>query len=402
MKKAIYLSLPFFLYLTYGLFLSWFTPAVYESELETVNPPGYYDYRGVTHVHTLRSTGSGTPGEVIEAAKEAGLDFIVLTDLNDFSDVPQTESYDGRLLVMVAGEYSYLDSHLLYYDAPTDRNISGIGQAQIIFNDLLSQEKRSKDDGFLVLAHPFKTRYQWSGTLPVGLDGVEVINLMALWEKSWLNHKLSTIWSVLVYPFNPKLALYRLYEDPREEIEFWEKLARNKPTIGLVGTDATAKAITFTNQYFKIPTYQQMFELASNHVLLPSELTGNWSSDRKKIMSALRTGQFYLAVDELADPKGFYAEVTKGERRFLMGSTFHLSEGLKLNVHLPRKPKVPFEVVVIKDGQRFMTSNSQSTTMNIHTPGIYRIVVRVIPTFPLPDGRRWMSWIYTNPFYVLK
>jgi hypothetical protein len=399
-KKIFYLSLPFFLYISYGLYLSWFTPFIYEPELEIVNPPGYYDYRGVTHAHTLRSTGSGTPGEVIEAAKEAGLDYLILTDLNDFSQVPKTESYDGRLLVMVAGEYSYIDSHLLYYDAPADKPLSSIGQAQILFNDLLSQKTRSKDDGFLVLAHPFKMRYQWSGPYPEGLDGIEVINLMSIWEKSWLNHKLSTIWSVLIYPFNPQLALYRLYDDPDEELDLWEKLSRRRHTVGFAGTDATAKAITFTNQYFKIPTYYQMFELVSNHVLLRSELTGTWSSDRRKIMNALKNGQFYFALDVLADPKGFVAEASQGDQKFLMGSTLKLTEDLKLYVHLPRKPKVPFEVVITKDGQRFMTSNSQSTTMNVHSPGTYRVVVRVIPTFPLPDGRRWMSWIYTNPFYV--
>jgi hypothetical protein len=380
--------------------LSWFSPEIYESELETVNPTGYYDYRGVTHAHTLRSTGSGTPGEVIAAAKEAGLDYLVLTDLNDFSEVPQTESYDGQLLVMVAGEYSYLDAHLLYYDAPMSRPLQGIGQAQVIFYDLLSQPNRSKEDGFLVLAHPFKTRYRWTGQMPEGLDGLEVINLMALWEKSWLTNKLSTIWSVLIYPFNPKLALYRLYESPEEEIELWDKLSKKRPTIGIAGSDATAKAITFTNQYFKLPPYENIFELVSNHVLLRSELTGNWSSDRRKILSALRNGQFYFALDVLADPKGFYAELSQGDRKHMMGSTVKLSDDLKLYVHLPRKPNVPFEVVVLKDGERAMTSNSQTTSMNIHNPGVYRVIVRVIPTFPLPDGLRWMTWIYTNAFYV--
>lgn len=402
MRKIFYFSLPFFMYVAYGLYLSWFNPSVYASELEATNPPGYYDYRGVTHAHTLRSIGSGTPGEVIEAAKEAGLDYLILTDLNDFSEVPKTENYDGRLLVMVGGEFSYVDSHLLYYDAPSTKPLTSIGQAQIVFNDMLSQKTRAKGDGFIVLAHPFKTRYQWSSAIPESLDGVEVVNLMALWERSWLRNKFSTVWSVLIYPFNPQLALYRLYEEPDEELDFWEMLAKKRRTIGLAGTDATAKAITFTNQYFKIPTYLQMFQLVSNHVLLQSELTGNWSSDRRKVSNALREGQFYFALDILADPKGFYAEVTQGDKKHLMGSAIKLTEETKLYVHLPQKPKVPFEVVVMKDGQRFLTSNSQSTTMNIHSPGVYRIVVRVIPTFPLPDGLRWMSWIYTNPFYVTK
>ncbi len=32
--------------------------------------------------------------------------------------------------------------------------------------------------------------------------------------------------------------------------------------------------------------------------------------------------------------------------------------------------------------------------------GVYRVIARVFPTLTLPDGQRWITWIYSNPFYV--
>ena len=83
-----------------------------------------------------------------------------------------------------------------------------------------------------------------------------------------------------------------------------------------------------------------------------------------------------------------------------MGSEVPLQKDMKLVVKLPHKPSVPFDTFIIHNGEKIMTSNSQSTDLFIHQPGVYRVMVRVIPTFPLPDGKKWVPWIFTNAFYV--
>ncbi|MGE3974075.1 MAG: hypothetical protein AB7F59_06065 [Bdellovibrionales bacterium] len=399
LRKVIFLALPFFLYLLYGLYLGWFNPSIFEFKLEPKDPPGYYDYKGITHIHSNRSTGSGSPMEVFAAAKESGLDFIIMTDLNDFETETQFEGYDGRLLVLKGGEYSYLDSHLLYYDSPKNFSLTSLGQSQIQFTDLLSQKRNPTDSGFVVLAHPFKHRFSWTSAYPAGLDGIEAINLLSLWERAWLSSKASTIWSVLIFPFNQRLALFRLFEEPKQEIDLWDQLSQKRHTIALSGADAMAKA-SFSDQYLKIPSYQDSFQISSNHVLLTSELTGNTTSDRNKIMSAIKSGSFYFSLDLLADPKGFLTIMKTAKTTYSMGSEIKHSPGLQLIVQLPQKPQVPFEIVIMKDGNRYVTSNSQVTTMNVHSPGVYRVLVRLIPTLPLPDGKKWFPWIYTNAFYV--
>jgi nitrogenase molybdenum-iron protein alpha/beta subunit len=42
-----------------------------------------YDYKGAIHVHSTYSDGTGTVEEIMQAANEAGLDFVVITTTHD-------------------------------------------------------------------------------------------------------------------------------------------------------------------------------------------------------------------------------------------------------------------------------------------------------------------------------
>lgn len=400
MRPILKFSFVFFLVFFYGLILSQVRINVQSEELEPKNHPGFYDYRGVTNVYTDRSLGSGTPTEVIKAAEESGLDFLFLTDLNIFSKNPTLDGYHRKLLVLNAAQYSYLESRLFLYDVKRRHEIDGLGQTQTLLADLLSQSGADEKQDLLILAHPTRPGYTWNGNYPSGLDGIEVINLKSVWEEAWERSKISFAWSAIVYPFNSHLALIRLYDEPESELRLWNQLTATRPTIGIAGADARAKTNPVAGFFIRFPTYQTLFSLASNHLLLRSELTGDVESDRKKVLSALSGGEFYFSIDALGNPKGFVAFAQHGEHVFPMGSEIKYAPGLKINVHLPRKPKVPFEAAFLKDGQHIMSSNSADTEFEVHGPGVYRIIVRVFLGLTLPDGNRWFTWIYANPFYV--
>jgi hypothetical protein len=40
--------------------------------------------------------------------------------------------------------------------------------------------------------------------------------------------------------------------------------------------------------------------------------------------------------------------------------------------------------------------------LKITERGLYRVHVRVSPFFPIPDAKKWMTWIMTNPFNVTR
>lgn len=400
MRRFVFLATLFFTFFIYGLYLTQFHLSVLTEELQPKNPIGFYDYRGQVNVHTTISQGSGSPSAVIQAAQESGNDFLVLTDINDFTQNYSADGYHQRTLTLVAGQFNYVDSHLIFFDVFHRSPIDSFGKAQVILADQLSQKSSETKKDLLILAHPFKHGYAWSGPLPSGLDGFELLNLKVIWQKAWQQSKLSFLWSAFTYPFNSQLALLRLYEDPREEIEFWDSTLGHRKFVGFAGTDATAKTSSIGDFSFKFPSYQVSFGLLSNHVLLNSELTGNFNGDRKKIISALKRAQFYMSFDTLANPKGFNSYIEDQDHIYPMGSELRFAPHLFLKTRLPQKPIVDFEVTIIRDGTIIRTFNSQESKFEIPSKGVYRVVVRVIPTFPLPDGKRWLTWIYTNPFYV--
>lgn len=400
MRKRVVLIGLVFSYLIYGVFLAQYDVRIFPEHLVAESPRGFFDYRGVTNVHTTLSSGSGDVPQVVLAAQKAHLDFLSITDLNIFDKPSSLAGYHSNLLVMMDGEYSYVNSRLLNIGATTSRHLRGVGRSQVLFADLLTQPERSFDLGLIFLAHPTKQRYRWDGEYPGGLNGIEVINLKKIWQTAWADNKISFLWSLLILPFNEKLALLRLFEFPDEEVQLWDSLATKRRMVGIAGADAEAKMVV-GGSFLRFPTYDTLFSLVSNHLLLRSELTGNPVGDVEKLAQALSSGNLYMSLDILGNPKGFNTVVKNAKDQiFAMGSNVPFEEGLQLQVHLPQKPRVPFDTVIYRNGERMMTSNSQVTTYYINSPGTYRVMVRVIPTLPLPDGKKWIPWIYTNPFYV--
>lgn len=402
MKKFIILTSAVFVYLVYGLYLSHYDVRILSEDLVPEPPRGFFDYRGVTNVHTQLSSGSGDMAEVIAAAQAAGLDFLSVTDLNIFDKPNSFAGYHGSLLVMIDGEYSYLNSRLLNIGARTSRHLQGVGRSQVLFADLLSQAERDPELGLFVLAHPTKARYQWNGPYPKGLDGLELINLKEIWQEAWLKNKSAFFLSLLIFPFNEELALLRLFRAPEDATRLWDELSRQRRIFAMAGADAEARfLVDGRKSLLHYPSYETLFSIARNHLLLKSELTGNAVTDLEKIDSAMRLGNFYLSLDILGNPKGFNAVLkTQSGEIFPMGSELPYREGMSLEVSLPQKPKVPFDTIIFKNGEKVIASNAQVTQYFLNGPGIYRVMIRVIPTLPLPDGKKWIPWIYTNPFYV--
>lgn len=405
MKYFLSLASFFILVLIYGLIISQFRPRILSSELSAENAPGYYDYKGVTNSHTSLNKGSLSPERVLKEAQAADLDFLIFTDLNIFKNYPLPQGYYDNLLSIHANAYSYLDSHIVYYSTDEKKTESpqfnGLGDVQMFLSNRFSHSERSENNDFTVLAHPFKGGRNWQGDYPKDLNGIEIINLKSVWRNSWQTSRLSFFWSVFIYPFNSHLALLRLFQAPQKELNLWDELNQKQKTVGFVGNESTSRtAPIFGKNFFRFPSYRTSFEIACNHVLLRSELTGDNERDRQKILQALKKGQFYLSLDYLEDPKGFVAFIKDGATQHSMGSEINWKKGLQLRAFLPRRPLVPFEIILYKDGIAIANSHSHQANFDLTEPGTYRITVRVIPTMPVPDGKQWISWIYTNPFFV--
>jgi len=77
-------------------------------------PEDYAEYRGVIHIHTTYSEGAGTPEEVLNAAKLAGLDFIIISDHNSMEYWEKDRKINTLTPLLLMGvEISTKDGHLL-------------------------------------------------------------------------------------------------------------------------------------------------------------------------------------------------------------------------------------------------------------------------------------------------
>lgn len=400
MKKAIFGIAFILVVLTYAISLSLRDPSALPSTLETPNHPGFYDYRGIMNVQTTLSNGYMTPQEIIRLAQETKLDFIVFQDLNRFIPGGPTEGWQRQLLVFNGAKYSYLESRILALSPDRLKSVESLGQAQTIIADLLSSGKRTSAKGdSLILGQASRDGTEWAGIVPSGVAGLEVLNVHQHINRLWRDDRMSLLWSMLIYPFNPELALVRLFADLDLDFNTWDRLSRDRATYGVLGSDAgqPAKILGWPTN---IPSYQSLFNLASNHVLLRSELTGDFESDREKIMNALMAGSSYIAFDSLGQTKGFavWYEDSKGIQS--LGSRPMLDDRSRLLVRLPKKPTVPFETVILRDGVGVMTSNSTETEYRIYQPGVYRVAVRMFVSPSVLDGGRWIPWIISNPITV--
>ncbi len=399
-RTLIFFSGLLICYFVYGFYISQINVNVIPLKLKKENTIEFFDYKGVVNVHSELSLGSSSYSQIIASARTAGLDFIFFTDLNLF-DIPYTnEGYHGNTLVFTGGKYSYLDSRLIFYSNRGDDLGTTLGDSQIRLADYLSQKKFFNKDTLLVLAHPHKLGFTWSGEIPIGMDGLELVNLKGISTRAWEKSKLSVFWSFLMYPFNAKLALVRLFNEPTEEIALFDGVSSKFHFNLFAGAEASARAIPIANYLIKFPSYQKSFEIFSNHVLLKSELTGQVASDKQKIFQALKNGNFYIAFDLLGDTKGFQATIEDKNKTYLMGSNIKFNKNLILRAEVPVEPSDFYEIVVYRNGLRYATGNSSNINLQITEPGVYRIQVRVSPFLPIPDGKKWLTWIYTNPFYV--
>ena len=386
-------------FFTYGFYISQFELNFIHRKVKTSDL--YYDYKLGMNIHTNLSIGSEPLSVVLSEAKRAEDKLIMITDLDPQIKSPN-DSYLQQVGVLQGAKYGYKDARLIYFST-SEKNL-GLkqGESQLLLSDLLSQSTQKNNESLLVLAHPFLNNFSWHGELPEGLDGIEIANLKSMSQESWSMSRVSTLWSILLYPFNQKLALMRLFQEPTEEINLFDQVSQKRRLVAFQGAEASARAIPLADFLVKFPSYERVLSIASNHLLLTSELTGNMADDKVKILNSLKSGQFYISFDALGDPKGFEAYLfsDRNQKKYSMGSNVSQTQDLKMYFKLPAEPDSFYEVVLYRNGVRADTMNTFEGVFPLEGKGTYRLQVRISPTLPLPDAIKWLTWIYTNNFYV--
>jgi len=339
----------------------------------------FFECKGAIHVHSRFSDGEGSMEEIIEAANQAALDFVIITDHNDMR-AKEYEGWHGKTLVLVGEEIT----------RPEGNHILALGIEELISPTLSPQEAIyavRAQGGISFLAHPF---YQgspiindpplpWRAWEVRGFDGLEVWNLTAD-----LFQLLGT--RGLECPKGDPLA----YAAPNPAaLRKWDELLHDRPVVGIGGLDAHAEKVARWGGKVLLP-YKETFSALRMHLFLPRPLGDDLAVDSKLIYSALSTGRAFLAFEHYRPVDGFFCAIVGREEEpiALPGDTVRYSPHMELQVKLPHKAGLR----VLRAGEEVFKQEIISLHLPLYSEGAYRLEVFL-------EGR---YWIITNPFFVTR
>ena len=246
-------------------------------------PPPRGELRGAWHVHTTRSDGRGDLDTVVRAAREAGLQFVVVADHNVLH--PEDAGWRDGVLVVPATEVSAPFGHVVGMGIPRE----------------LTREERQRDTlgtlaslgGRSVLAHPFHPGRPFTRWTRDDWTGMEVVSIDSFWglvqrDQAWWRAGVA----LLALPWDPGKAMLAFWQDPARELARFDAATARGPVAFLCATDAHGW-----------PSYRASFEAFSMHV--PVTPGGDGAADVAAVQRALLDGSAFCVLDA----RGSAAEV---------------------------------------------------------------------------------------------
>jgi hypothetical protein len=346
------------------------------------------------HMHTVYSDGSGTHAEVGEAALQAGLDVIIVTDHNVL--VQGLEGYcqrGERQLLMLIGEEVHdttrvpQKNHLLVMGA--NREMTTFAPSP---QNLIDQVQRA--GGLSFIAHPYDLELKMVGEDDIswvnwdvrGYTGIELWNGLSELKsvvRGWLDG--------IFYAFFPR---YLARGPLPATLKKWDDLTiKGQQVVAVGGSDAHALKMHLGLLHQTIFPYAFHFQAVNTHLLVENELTGNLTADRQMVYNALRKGHAFIGYDLPYPTRGFRFTAQGREGTILMGDETRLGNGLTMQVRLPAKA----ECRLLCNGELVRTwTDREICAHTANKPGVYRVECYVEYL-----GRQ-RGWIFSNPIYVRK
>jgi len=371
-------------------------------------------YRGVLHAHSYWSHDSeGTLSDIIPAAKNAGLEFIFLTDhpRGNIDTIPRgfNGSYDGVLIEPGSEKQGFnvwpLDSLIIDWNTDKDtisKNIVSMGG--VIFYchteephnwnnpyfqgmEIYNIHTDTKDESLAPLIFNFivngnKYRH-WA--LRELFDEQKAI--LALWDS--LNTKRKIVGYSAVDTHENQNIRARYLKDGRVEwvgpnanvfdtmeVKIWNKWLLHQPDEN--------------GWIFKlmIDTYKSGFNYITNYLLADTLSIPSLTEHLKK-------GHLFMAFKSLGDAKGFmyYSVNQDNNTGCILGDSIRIDQVKSLNAVSP----LPGQFRLIHDGKTVNISSDDIYEYKwdeLIEEGAYRIEVHI------KLREQYVPWLYSNPIYI--
>jgi hypothetical protein len=129
-------------------------------------------FKGDTHVHTTASDGVKSVPQIISEAREQKLDFVILTDHNNFH--PNLGVPASDLTVIPGTEWTHYKGHAGFLGA--QRPFKGSYCSKDALEVKAVFEEAKSNGAYVVLNHPFCHLVPWEWGFDLPFDGVEIWN----------------------------------------------------------------------------------------------------------------------------------------------------------------------------------------------------------------------------------
>ena len=349
---------------------------------------------GSFHIHTNRSDGSGSPDDIAAAAARAGLNFIVLTDHGDGTRKPDAPQYRHGVLVIDGVELSTQNGHYIAVGLP-QAPYPLRGDARDVVEDV------RRLGGFGVVAHPDSAKsglrwHDWNAEF----DGMEWLNADTEWrDERW--QQLSR--GLTRYPFRPAETLAALLDRPDATLARWDRVTQQRPVVALAGADAHARAGWKDDDvegyrrgwFLRIPSYDASFRTFAMRVSLDRPLSNDAEAGAAQIISSLRRGAVYSAIDAVGSPAVFDFSATADGREVRQGEVF-TEPAVPLTFSARVNARADGVITLRKDGRIVEQGPLPALTRESAGEGTYRIEVDLSNA----PGEPPIPWIVSNPIYV--
>jgi predicted metal-dependent phosphoesterase TrpH len=260
--------------------------------LRTASPERELDLRGVAHVHTRAShDSSGTPAELLEGARGAGLDWVALTEHTRPGELPPSEGRLEGVRLIPGYELSFAGGSVLALGlrdvSDALRGAARAGDAPAVVREIRAAGAIAVVGHLEEIAAPALALLR-----EVGLDGVEIVNLHAAARR----HPWRLALGQLALP--SALGLRALAHVDADVMA--RHAALGAPGGVVAGVDAHAKLRVLGPLGGTLDRYGDLFRLVTTHVLAADD-------SAEAILQALRSGRSYIAFETLArvDRAGF-------------------------------------------------------------------------------------------------
>jgi len=344
------------------------------------------------HAHTTYSDGWTDHESVAQAALEASLDVVAVTDHNVWVEGFDGYRYrDDRRVLLVTGEEIHDASrqpqknHLLVYEARRELASFAAEPERLL-------QAVAQAGGLAFLAHPVdpgapgqpETDLSWIAWDLDGFHGLEIWNYMTEFKRLLRSRARAAL-----YAYFPGWIARAPFP---AVLDRWDALLSSGRSITAIG-GADFHAFPGRLGPLRRPIFpgRFLFRTVNTHVLLDEPLRGDAEEDRRRFFHALRQGRAFVAYDLPAPARGFVFRAQGQSGTAEMGGRLRVGLGVTLQVRTPR----PADLTLLRNGEVVRRWSGRDAAVEVVTElGAYRVEAHLI----YKSARR--GWIYSNPIYV--